>query len=123
RGWWHALAPATRRTIRAVILWVVTGVCALSWGVVTANYTGSVGPHVAEYSTTLNNEITFDMGPLGSLILDSPLPVHLGVDIHVNQIPDELAVDGARIPAGPDQAVAALTADLASYTQFFANPE
>src|SRR5699024_4219505 len=120
---WRNFAPQTRRTIRAVIVWLLTGILAAAWGVMTANFTGSVGPHVAQYSTTLNSEITFDMGPLGSLIIDSPLPLHLGADIQVQQIPDELTIDGATITAGADEAVAALTADLTSYTQFFASPQ
>lgn len=120
---WGGLKPATRRIIRATVTWVVSGIIAAVFGVLTANYTGSVGPHIAQYSTTLNDEITFGMGPLGSLIIDSPLPLHLGVDIQIEQIPDELTLDsGAQISAGPDEAVAALTADLASYTQFFSDP-
>jgi|SRR5690625_485287 len=119
---WHGLTPATRRIVRASITWFLTGIIAAVFGLMTATYTGSVGPHVAEYETTLNNEITFNMGPLGSLIIDSPLPLHLGVDVRVGQIPDELTMEGTTISAGADEAVAALTADLASYTQFFASP-
>lgn len=119
---WQGFAPATRRTIRAGLTWLLCGLLSAAFGLMTATYTGSVGPHIAQYSTTLNHEVTFNMGPLGSLILDSPLPLRLGVDIRVEQIPDELTLDGQSITAGPDQAVAALTADLASYTQFFASP-
>lgn len=122
-GYWHELAPRTRRIVRASFTWVITGLIAAVFGLLTASFTGSLGPHVAEYSTTLNHEITFDMGPLGSLIVDSPLPLQLGVDVRVEQIPEELTLPGGdTITAGPDQAVAALTADLASYTQFFASP-
>src|SRR5690625_3785391 len=122
QGIWHQLSPTSRRIVRAFLTLIATGALALGWGVFSASYTGAVGPHVADYSTTLNSEVTFDMGPLGSLILDSHLPFGLGVDVHVGQIPDELNVDGKTITPGPDQAVAALTADLASYTQFFVNP-
>lgn len=111
-----------RRLIRASLTWLMTGILALCWGVFAASYTGAVGPHTAHYSTTLNSEVRFDMGPLGSLILDSPLPLGLGVDVRVGQIPDELTVEGQTFDAGADQAVAALTADLESYTQFFLNP-
>ncbi|WP_022918053.1 metallophosphoesterase family protein [Ruania albidiflava] len=114
--WWHRLRPMTRRGIRAGITVMVTGLVALVIGVLSAHYTGSLGPHEAEYTVRLNNEIRVDMGPLGALIIDSPLPLHLGVDVQVKEIPIGLAAPGANPVAG-------LTADLQSYTQFFANPE
>src|SRR5690625_3608878 len=106
----------TRRGIRAGITMVVTGLVALVIGVLSAHYTGSLGPHEAEYTVRLNDEIRIDMGPLGALIIDSPLPLRLGVDVQVKEIPIGLAAPGANPVAG-------LTADLQSYTQFFANPE
>jgi len=121
QGLWQGLRPRTRRLIRAIALWCVAGLLATGWGVMTAQYTGSVGPHEAHYSVTLNNEVTFDMGPLGSLILDSPMPLNLGVDVHVGQIPEDLTTEESG-REGPDGAVEALTADLASYTQFFTGP-
>lgn len=121
-GAWHRLRPATRRTIRAVILFLLTGLVAAGWGVATAQHTGSVGPHTADYSVRLNNEITFDMGPLGALILDSPLPLNLGVDIHVGRIPADLVHGDEAITGASQETLAALTADLASYTQFFTSP-
>ncbi|WP_277051296.1 metallophosphoesterase family protein [Ruania albidiflava] len=114
--WWHQLRPMTRRGIRAGITVVVTGLVALVIGVLSAHYTGSLGPHEAEYTVRLNDEIRIDMGPLGALIIDSPLPLRLGVDVQVKEIPIGLAAPGANPVAG-------LTADLQSYTQFFANPE
>ncbi len=114
--WWHRLRPMTRRGIRAGITVVVTGLVALVIGVLSAHYTGSLGPHEAEYTVRLNDEIRVDMGPLGALIIDSPLPLRLGVDVQVKEIPIGLAAPGANPVAG-------LTADLQSYTQFFANPE
>ncbi|MBK5248696.1 MAG: metallophosphoesterase [Actinomycetales bacterium] len=113
--WWHRLRPLTRRTIRVVLAFVASGVAGIAFGVVTASTEGSLGPHVAEYSTTLNGELTVHMGPLGALIVDSPLPLRLGVDALVKEIPDQLSTPDA-------DPVAGLTADLASYSQFLANP-
>ena len=114
--WWHQLRPMTRRGIRAGIVVVVTGFVSLMVGLLSAQYTGSLGPHEADYSVRLNDEIRVDMGPLGALIVDSPLPLRLGVNVQVKEIPVGLAAPGANPIAG-------LTSDLQGYTQFFANPE
>lgn len=115
-SWWHERTTAFRRTVRTTATVLVTGLVALLFGLTTASFSGSLGPHVAQYSTTLNSEITVDMGPLGALIVDSPLPLGLGADVVVQEIPDELA-------AGAVNPVEGLTADLSSYSQFLANPE
>lgn len=114
--WWHERTTAFRRTVRTIVAVVVTGAAGLVFGVLTAQFTGSLGPHEAEYSTTVNAEITVDMGPLGKLIIDSPLPLRLGADVVVKEIPVELA-------SGSSNPVAGLTADLSSYSQFLANPQ
>lgn len=114
--WWHQRSTTFRRTVRTVAAVLVAGVVALAFGVLTAHFEGSLGPHEAEYATTLNSEITVDMGPLGALIIDSPLPLGLGVDVVVKEIPVELA-------SANENPVAGLTADLTSYSQFLANPQ
>lgn len=114
--WWHRLKPMTRRIVRAGIAFIVTGLLAVTIGVLTADYSGSLGPNEAEYSVRLNNEIRIDMGPIGALILDSPLPLHLGVNVQVGEIPAELATPES-------DPIQGLKADLQSYTQFFADPE
>lgn len=114
--WWHERTTAFRRVVRTSLVVLGAGLFAAGFGVGTAQFTGSLGPHVAQYSTTLNSEIRVDMGPLGALIVDSPLPLGLGADIVVQEIPDELA-------AGSTNPVEGLTADLSSYSQFLANPE
>lgn len=114
--WWHRLKPMTRRGIRAGIAFLVTGLVAVTIGVLTADYDGSLGPNEAEYSVRLNDEIRIDMGPLGALILDSPLPLHLGVNVRVEEIPIELTTPES-------DPIQGLKADLQSYTQFFANPQ
>ncbi|UFU01781.1 metallophosphoesterase family protein [Ruania suaedae] len=106
----------TRRTVRASVAVLVAGVLGALVGVLTASYTGSLGPHAADYSVRLSGEIRVDMGPLGALIVDSPLPANLGADVVVKEIPAELSTPGASPIAG-------LTADLESYVQFLANPQ
>ncbi|WP_420113753.1 metallophosphoesterase family protein [Pseudactinotalea sp.] len=114
--WWHQRSTAFRRAVRTSAVVLVAGIASLVFGVTTAQFTGSVGPHAAQYSTTLNSEITVDMGPLGALIIDSPLPLGLGADVVVKEIPIEL-------DAGAANPIAGLTGDLSSYSQFLANPE
>ncbi|TDE89624.1 hypothetical protein EXU48_19505 [Occultella glacieicola] len=114
--WWHQLRPRTRRTIRVVVAFVLSGVLSLFAGLMTADFEGSLGPHRADYTVRLNGEIQVDMGPLGALIIDSPLPLNLGVDVLVKEIPIELSTPETNPVAG-------LTADLTSYSQFLANPQ
>ncbi|HLR27563.1 MAG TPA: metallophosphoesterase, partial [Ruania sp.] len=114
--WWHQLRPMTRRSIRAGLAFLVTGLLAITVGVLTADYSGSLGPNEAEYSVRLNDEIRIDLGPIGALILDSPLPLHLGVNVQVGEIPVELATPES-------DPIEGLKADLTSYTQFFSDPQ
>ncbi len=116
RGWWHGLRPLTRRAIRVTVAFATIVLISAGFGISTATYTGNFGPHVAEYNTRLNGEIRVDMGPLGALVIPSPLPANLGVDVHVREIPDQLAASG-------QDPIEGLTADLNSYSQFFANPQ
>lgn len=114
--WWHRRSTAFRRSVRTTLAVLGCGVVALVIGVQTASFTGSLGPHVAQYSTTLNDEVAIDMGPLGAIVIDSPLPLNLGVDVQVKEIPVELT----SATASP---IAGLTSDLASYSAFLAQPE
>lgn len=115
-AWWHGLRPLTRRAIRVGTAVLMALFVSIGFAVSTASYTGSLGPHVAEYSTRLNGEIRVDMGPLGSLVISSPLPANLGVNVLVREIPDQLTSDDA-------DPIAGLMADLNSYNQFLANPQ
>ena len=114
--WWHQRSTAFRRGVRTGVAVLLAALAAITFGVLTASFDGSLGPHEARYSTTLNSEITVDMGPLGSLIIDSPLPLGLGVTVVVKEIPVELA-------STSENPVAGLTADLTGYSQFLANPQ
>ena len=115
-AWWHGLRPLTRRAIRVGSAVVIALVISMGFAVATSGYTGSLGPHVAEYSTRLNGEVRVDMGPLGSLVIDSPAPANLGANVLVHEIPDQLT-------AADDDPIAGLMADLNSYEQFLANPQ
>jgi hypothetical protein len=61
--------------------------------------------------------LTIDLGPLGTLQIDSPLPLTLGVRVTVQEIPASVTeLDQART-------LAALSGDLQSYLQFFSGPQ
>src|SRR5690625_5180762 len=84
-------------------------------GVVTASPASSLGPHAAHCSVTPQHQIVVDLGPLGQVLLDSPLPWPLGVEVVVHEIPVELTA----VPTSP---VTGLAGDLAAYTQVAAHP-
>jgi len=115
-GWWHRQRPVTRKSLRAGLLLLITGIVAVTAGVFTASATSSLGPHMAQYSTSVDHEVRLDLGPLGAVILDSPLPWPLGVTVVVKEIPAELA----SVATNP---VTGLADDLAAYAQVFSQPE
>ncbi|MEU4385146.1 metallophosphoesterase [Promicromonospora sp. NPDC023805] len=100
--------------------WTLTGVAAalvaLTFGITTAQADLSLGPHEATYSVTADDRLVADLGPLGTVVTDSPLPLTLGVRITVHEIPADLsAVDTASFDA--------LVGDLDGYLQFFGSPQ
>ncbi|MGI5187449.1 metallophosphoesterase family protein [Promicromonospora sp. CA-289599] len=100
--------------------WTLTGVAAalvaLTFGITTAQADLSLGPHEATYSVTADDGLVADLGPLGTVVTDSPLPFTLGVRITVHEIPADLsAVDTASFDA--------LVGDLDGYLQFFDSPQ
>lgn len=100
--------------------WTLAGVAAallcLTFGITTARADLSLGPHEATYSVTADDELVADLGPLGTVVIDSPLPLTLGVRITVHEIPADLAaVDAASFDA--------LAGDLDGYLQFFDSPQ
>lgn len=100
--------------------WTLAGVAAallcLTFGITTARADLSLGPHEATYSVTADGELVADLGPLGTVVIDSPLPLTLGVRITVHEIPADLAaVDAASFDA--------LAGDLDGYLQFFDSPQ
>lgn len=106
-----------RRLARWMLVALLVVLPSLAWGVSTATAQGNLGPHSARYDVTLDGEITIDLGPLGTVVIDSPLPLWLGARVVVQEIPREITiVDGSTT-------LAALGADLEEYVQFFTGPE
>lgn len=115
-AWWRALRPGTRSTWIGVGVVALTGVLAGLIAVPTAAVQGSLGPHRALYEVTTAHEVRVDLGPLGSLAVDSPAPWPLGVTVFVREIPAGLTAVG-------DNPALALIDDLDGYLQFFAQPD
>lgn len=114
------MTKAARRTPAPWVRWTLLGVlvvlASLWFGVTTARANLSLGPHEALYEVTTSSEIVADLGPLGTMRLDSPLGP-LGVDITIREIPADLAqIDQSTTLAG-------LSTDLQSYLQFFSTPQ
>lgn len=105
-----------RRVLRVLAAAIAVLLPAAAWGISTASVEASLGPHVARYEVTVDGTVTVDLGPLGSVVMDSPAPV-LGGRVVVQEIPREVtAVD-------PAETLAALGQDLRSYVQFFSSPQ
>ena len=106
RRWW----PRALLLIGAVLV-------ALTFGIATASVESSLGPHEARYDVTTDDTVTVDLGPLGTLQIDSPLPLTLGARVTVQEIPASVTeLDQART-------LQALSGDLQSYLQFFSGPQ
>ncbi|GAB2472647.1 hypothetical protein GCM10027063_11970 [Promicromonospora xylanilytica] len=104
------------RWLRWTLAGVAAAVVCLSFGITTARADLSLGPHEATYTVTANDRLLADLGPLGTVVTDSPLPLNLGVRITVHEIPADLsAVDTASFDA--------LAGDLDGYLQFFDTPQ
>jgi predicted MPP superfamily phosphohydrolase len=106
-----------RRVARWLLVVVAVLVPCTVWGVSTASAQGNLGPHTALYEVTLDHEITVDLGPLGTLVIDSPLPAALGARVIVQEIPREATSVEAFTTLD------ALSADLEEYVQLFNGPE
>lgn len=113
--WWHRQTTATRRAVRTTVALLVTGLLAAVVGISSAGTHSSLGPHEAEYEVTLDREISVGLGPLGAVIVDSPLPWPLGVTVQVREIPSDLEI--------ADSPTSGLLADVQAYGQLFGQPE
>jgi predicted phosphodiesterase len=114
-------APVPGHRARTRIGWAVGALLAvlvaLTFGVTTASARLSFGPHEAQYDVTTDQEVTLDLGPLGTVELDSPLPLGLGARVTVQEIPDNVdALDDI-------DTLQQLSDDAASYLQFFTGPQ
>ncbi|MFC8597608.1 metallophosphoesterase family protein [Isoptericola sp. NPDC057191] len=115
----HAARP--RRTPPRWVRWTLVSVAAalacLVFGVTTAQVNLSLGPHEAVYAVDTDGLVVADLGPLGTLEIDSPLPLGLGLDVVVKEIPADLS---AVSQAGT---LDKLAGDLQNYLQFFSSPQ
>ncbi|WP_372594362.1 metallophosphoesterase [Actinotalea sp.] len=111
------LVPSRRRRrwrVAALVALIVFG--SLTWGVATATAEGTFGPHLARYAVTVDGAATVDLGPLGTLVIDSPVPV-LGARVTVQEIPASLTtVDLATTLEN-------LSSDLQEYLELFSAPQ
>lgn len=114
--WWHRQSVRTRRVIRGSLALTATLAVAALAAVFTTSVQSSLGPHEAEYRITADSEITIDLGPLGAILIDSPLPGPVGVAVAVGEIPAELTA----LTANP---ITGLVRDLDAYVQLFSQPE
>ena len=80
RRWWDARSVAFRKVTRTLVLLLLTGAVSLLVGLSTATASSPVGPHEAQWSTTLNSRLTLDLGPLGTISHASPAGP-FGVDV------------------------------------------
>jgi hypothetical protein len=87
------------------------------WALFTARTEANFGPHMAVYSVTADATVAVDFGPLGELLIpaDDLLPLGLGVQVDVEEIPAESGLGGTTLDA--------LGQDIASYATFFTAPE
>ncbi|HUX70047.1 MAG TPA: metallophosphoesterase family protein [Cellulomonadaceae bacterium] len=106
-----------RRARRWLPLVLAAALVSLVFGVTTASADLSLGPHEATYQVTTDSTVTVDLGPLGTLEIDSPLPLFLGARVIVHEIPSSVT------QVGSARTLEALSSDLQSYLQFFARPQ
>ena len=84
----------------------------IGWG--TAKVDTAIGPHNAVITTTLSSDMRVTLGPLGAVVIDSPLPRPFGIQVDVHEVP----------AADPTQDLGSqLTANLNAYLQLAENPE
>jgi predicted phosphodiesterase len=105
------------RWVRWTLASVAAVLACLAFGISTATAYLSLGPHEAVYTVTNDGFVVADLGPLGTLEIDSPLPLGLGARVVVKEIPADLAaLDEA-------DTLDALAGDLQGYLQFFSSPQ
>lgn len=109
--------PGGRQVLRWLAFALAVCVPAVVWGVGTASAQASLGPHSARYEVTYDHLVTVDVGPLGTLVIDSPLPLTLGARVVVQEIPREFTA------LGGSSTLDALAGDLERYVQFFSAPQ
>lgn len=112
-----AAAGARSPWLWRLVLVALAVAVSIAVGVTTARTENSFGPHLAEYATTTDGTVTVDLGPLGTLEVDSPLPASLGLSVTVQEIPASFT------ELSDSATLAALSGDLQRYVQFFSAPQ
>lgn len=107
----------SRRWLPSTVFVVFAVIVAGFFAVTTARTELSLGPHRANYAMTTSDLVVVDLGPLGTVELESPIPLGLGLDVKVQEIPDD--VQGL----GHIDTFEALSGDLSAYMQFFSGPQ
>lgn len=116
--WWTARTVRFRKVTRTLVLLAVTCLVSLCVGVVTAEASSPVGPHQAQWSTTLDSTVSLDLGPLGQVALDSPAGI-LGVRVVLG----EVAGQAEPVVGSQDALGEALSSDGAAYMSLITHPE
>ncbi|WP_235954413.1 serine/threonine protein phosphatase [Actinomyces faecalis] len=116
--WWSARSVAFRKVTRTLVLLVVTAAVSLAVGLVTASASSPIGPHTARWSTTLDSQVTVDLGPLGQASLDSPAGL-VGVEVVLGEIPAE----STRVQIDSSTLGRTLSTDASSYVSLVSHPD
>ena len=116
--WWTARTVRFRKITRTLVLLTAVSLVSLGVGAATATASSPVGPHEAQWSTTLDSTLSLDMGPLGQVSLDSPAGI-LGVRVELEEVPGEAD------PAAVSESALgeALSSDGAAYISLVTHPE
>lgn len=118
RRWWLSRPVWLRRLVRTTGTLAAVTVFSLLLGLGTAKATSPLGPHEAQWRTTVNATVTLDLGPLGAISQPSPASP-LGVDVVLKEVPAQVGVPSL------EQATLAqiLSGDAASYGTLMSHPE
>ncbi|MDO4901236.1 serine/threonine protein phosphatase [Actinomyces sp.] len=117
RRWWRTRTDRFRRYVCTAVLLAVSAVASLAVGVSTATASSPLGPHEATWSVTLDSTLTVDLGPLGSVTMDSPAGP-LGVEVIVGEIPGDPDPDAV----SAETLGQALSSDGAAYVALITHP-
>ena len=104
----------TPRKRYLVALLALLGVLSVLAGALTATAHTAVGPHRADLSLIIRPEVRIELGPLGTIAVDSPLPPPLGVQVDIHEVP-AATQDG--------NLAAQLGSNVAAYAALAAHPE
>lgn len=107
------LASVARFLAAALGLFLAGALLAAPWAVTTAKTEAAFGPHDATYAVTTDGAITVDLGPIGQLVIPAgdKLPLRLGVDVTVEEIPNHAGV--------PVSTIDELAQDATAYASLF----